>query len=328
MTETQGHNRIDDVAAHWVARCDHGSLSAEEQARLDNWLAADLRHWGAWARANAVFSHFDRARALGDSFDPDHFAQAKNGSIRHGRRRFLYWAGAAMAASVAGVAFFNQPRRRISTQLGEVLREPLEDGSVVTLNSDSSIEVIFEHSRRLIRLVRGEALFEVAHDAIRPFIVTAAHARIVATGTRFSVQLAIAAVEVLVSEGSVELDAYVDSPRISPVTLTANMMAMAISDLRISTQALPPIEINRRLAWRDGVISFNGDTLASAATQFSRYSRQRIIIDDPIVAQRRVVGLYSANDPAGFAHSVALSLHLDAHRSGDRIYLRRPDKEK
>lgn len=294
----------------------------DEQAQLDRWLAADPRHLGAWTRANAVYARFDRAGALGDNFDPDQFAQGKAKPARAARRRFLYWAGAAMAASAAGVAFHAWPQRTISTRLGEVLRVPLEDGSVVTLNSDSAIKVAFQRSRRLLRLIRGEALFEVAHDALRPFVVRAAHTSIVATGTRFSVQLAAAAaIEVLVSEGSVELDVDSDAATVKPVALPANTLAKT-ADRHIATRALAPMEISRRLAWRDGMISFDGDTLAAAAAQFARYSKQRIIIDDPVVAQRRVVGLFAANDPAGFAHSVALSMNLEASMTGDHIYIR------
>lgn len=324
MTDRSAHNTIDDLAAQWVTRCDREPLSTSEQAQLDAWLDADPRHLGAWTRANAVFARFDRARALGDSYDPDQFARTHDETAQPGRRRFLYWAGTAMAASVAGVAFFTWPQRKISTRIGEVLRVPLEDGSIVTLNSDSAIEVAFQQSRRLLRLFRGEALFEVAHDALRPFVVKAAHASIVATGTRFSVQLAAAAaIEVLVSEGSVELDADSDAPGVEPIVLRANMLATAVPDLKVSTRALAPVEIKRRMAWRDGVISFDGDTLAAAAAQFARYSRQHIIIDDPAVAQRQVVGLYSANDPAGFARSVALSMNLKTRRRGDRIYISR-----
>ena len=321
MTEISKQNAIDRRAAQWVARRDRGELSADEQAQLDCWLAADPRHLGAWTRAEAVYAHFDRASALGDNFDPALFAQGSAGPARPARRRFLYWAGAAMAASAAGIAFHAWPQRTISTRLGEVLRVPLEDGSVVTLNSDSAIRVAFQQSRRLLRLIRGEALFEVAHDASRPFVVRAAHTSIVATGTRFSVQLAAAAaIEVLVSEGSVELDVDSDAAHVRPVAVPANTLAKA-GDSHIATQALAPMEISRRLAWRDGMISFDGDTLAAAAAQFARYSKQRIIIDDPAVAQRPVVGLYAANDPAGFARSVALSMNLEASRKGDRIYL-------
>lgn len=326
MTERQTGNPIDKLAADWVARCDRGPLSQAEQQRLDAWLEADPRHRGAFARASVLFTRFDQARALGANYDPKRYAARNPGPRNPHRRRFLRWAGAGAAASLAagmaGMAILGTQPKRYATRLGEVLRVLLDDGSSVTLNSETLLEVDFSSTRRLLRLVNGEALFEVAHDAMRPFVVRAARASIVATGTRFSVQLASAAVEVLVSEGSVELEAGLAS--LAPVALGANMMATAAPDLDISTQRLPPVEIRRRLAWRQGMLSFDGDTLADAAAQFARYSHKHIIIHDPQIAQRRVVGRYSANDPAGFARSVALSMNLHVRQDGNRILIGPP----
>src|SRR5690606_1862692 len=111
-------------------------------------------------------------------------------------------------------------------------------------------------------------------------------------------------------------------PRKGPVRLEANMLAIALPARAIEVQPLRVPEVERRLAWRDGMLSFSGATLAEAAAQFARYSELRIIIDDPQVAQKRVVGLYSATDPEGFAQAVALSLGLQAERSPDGIRLR------
>src|SRR3546814_4473780 len=93
------------------------------------------------------------------------------------------------------------------------------------------------------------------------------------------------------------------------------MLATAAPTRKIEVQPLRVPDVERRLAWRAGMLSFSGATLEEAAAQFARYSELRIIIDDPLVAQKRVVGLYSATDPEGFAHAVALSLGLRAERA-------------
>lgn len=322
MSTRHDSTSIDDTAAAWVARCDRGPLSAADEAALDAWLAADRRHLGAYARANAVLVHFERARALGAHYDPVRFGTPAAGPDNRARRRFLWLTGTAAAAGLAGLAFLRPTGNRFSTRLGEVLRLPLQDGSVVTLNSATELAVEFSRARRLVRLVRGEALFDVASDALRPFVVQAAQASVIAVGTSFTVQrVADAAIEVVVREGSVDFDVDAGLARVPPVRLAANTMALVRPDRHVEIEPLKPIDVRRRLAWRDGMISFDGDTLAQAASQFARYSDTRIVIDDPAIARRHVVGLYSANNPVGFAQAVALSMGLRAERRDGAVHL-------
>src|SRR5690625_2925548 len=266
MASRHDRNDIAATAAAWVARCDRASLSVREQAELDAWLAEDVRHVGAWARAQAVYAHFDRAAALGRHYDPERFDPERRGqpASRH-RRRFLWVAGTGIAAGVAGLALLPRGGRQLSTRLGEILRVPLEDGSVLTLNSASRVEVRFSSSRRLVRLLRGEALFDVAKDALRPFVVQAARATVVAVGTSFTVaREADASVRVMVREGKVDFSSDL-AASIATQRLSADMLAIAGPAEPMTVQSLEPREVRRRLAWRDGMISFEGDTLAEAA---------------------------------------------------------------
>jgi len=310
---------IDAIAAGWVAREDRAPLAEQEQARLQAWLEEDRRHLGAYARARAVFVHFDRARALGVQSGP----AAGGPAARRPRRKTMLWA-AGMAACLCVVATLQLlGAGHHATATGEVLRVPLSDGSAVTLNSNSEIDVDFDDGIRRVRLLRGEALFDVAKDSSRPFVVDADSTRVTAVGTSFTVdRVSGREVKVLVREGVVEL-ADSTLPRRQPVRLAANMLATAVPTRKIEVQPLRVPDVERRLAWRDGMLSFSGATLEEAAKQFARYSELRIIIDDPLVARKRVVGLYSATDPEGFAHAVALSLDLRAERGPEGIRLRR-----
>ncbi len=318
--------RVDELAADWIARADRQPLTPSETESLAAWLSEDSRHLGAYARAKAVFLHLDRASALGRDFDPRQFGSRSPGNVLATRRRFLMAAGGAMvavAAGVAGVVILNSPVRHFTTRLGEVLRLSLEDGSAITLNSASAIKVEFQRAQRLVQLLRGEALFDVAKDVLRPFVVEVGSDRVVAVGTSFSVQHAVAGiVEVLVQEGSVEFAHGVNTGLEQSVRLAANSIALASEDQHIEVKPLQTIDVSRRLAWRDGMISFDGDTLAHAALQFARYSDTRIIIDDPAIAQRSVVGLYSAGNPEGFARAVAVSMGLRVERLGDAVHLK------
>lgn len=316
----QDRTSIDGTAADWVAREDRGPLAAPEQAALQAWLSADRRHLGAYARARAVFVHVDRARALGVQ-SPLAGAGATRGR-KFGTKRVLWLAGmAACLCIVAAMQLLNGAHHATGT--GEILRVALQDGSAVTLNSSSEIEVDFDDGLRRVYLLRGEALFDVAKDRTRPFIVDAADTRVTAVGTSFTVDRSAGnEVQVLVREGVVEL---VDRtlPLREAVRLEANTLAMVTPQRKVEVQPLRVPEVGRRLAWRDGMLSFSGATLEDAAAQFARYSEMRIIIDDPVVARKRVVGLYSATDPEGFAEAVAVSLDLRTERVSGGVRIER-----
>lgn len=314
---------IEDIAAAWVAREDLRPLDALERQQRDNWLAQDVRHQGAYARAHAVFLHLERAQALGPHYQPEAFAAPARTASR--RRRSGFWTG-AIAASVlvlaVGLLGVREPAYASGhhvTKLGEVLRLPLQDGSTITLNSSTEVVVQYSADRRSVQLLRGEALFDVAKDRTRPFVVSAGESEVTAVGTSFAVHRESGdMVDITVRQGIVK----VDGARISPIQLGANAVAIVKPRERVQIRTLAPERVERMLAWRDGMIAFNGDTLAHAAAEFARYSDVRIVIDDPQVATRKVVGLYSANDPAGFARAVALSMGLQVEQTRRGVYLR------
>jgi transmembrane sensor len=317
-------NTIEDIAAAWVAREDGRPLDQVEQRKRDAWLAQDVRHRGAYARAHAVFLHLERARALGPTYQPDRFAgRAEDVPVR---RRAGFWTGAVAASALvvaAGLLGVREPAYASGhhvTKLGEVLRLPLDDGSTVTLNSSSEVVVAYSANRRSVQLLRGEALFDVAKDRARPFVVSAGASEVTAVGTSFAVHRQTGdTVDVTVRQGIVK----VDGARVDAVQLGANAVAVVKPQERIQIRKLAPDRVDRLLAWRNGMIAFNGDTLEHAAAEFARYSDTRILIEDPQVATRKVVGLYSANDPAGFARAVALSMGLQVEQTRHGVYLRR-----
>lgn len=314
-------NNIDARAAYWVAHEDRGPLSAEQVAALDAWLNEDVRHRGAYARAHAVSLRYDRARALDRQTAPAE-------TTRLTARRRSHWRPLAAAAAVLLLAgpfamrFFATDA--YETRLGQVLRMPLEDGSIVTLNSNSRIEVRFDDRIRNVRLLRGEAIFDVAKDRAHPFVVTAGGTEVTAVGTSFRVRRLAGATDVLVREGIVEV-AEASAPK--PLRLVANTKTEVRPGARAVVAPTRVGEINRELAWRDGKIAFSGETLQRVAVEFSRYSRTPIRIPDPEVAKLRVVGLYSATDPVGFARAAAHTMDLEAVESDDGVLLQKKPPE-
>ena len=314
-------NEIDRQAAEWAARTEGSMLSAQDEAALDAWLAADRRHLGAYTKAIAVLAAIERVRAAG-------IQGIVQPSLAPTRRRIL-WAG-SLAASVAaltvvgGLSWSGLTEKTYATGLGVTQVLPLSDGSTVTLNTDSKIIVRYSEHRREIRLVRGEALFDVAKNKARPFVVTVRDMDVRAVGTSFSVRmLAQDPVEVLVREGVVEIKRPT-TPVVAPVVVHANAKAIAPVDAPIMVVQEQPDAVARDLAWKAGRIAFEDTSLASAAREFMRYSQTRVVIDDPAVARRTVTGLFVSNDPVGFAKGVALSLHLKAEVGQDEVRLKQP----
>lgn len=319
--------RIEERAAEWVAREDRLPLPPELVAQREAWLQADARHLGAYARAHAVYARTGRLSALTRA---NPLPQSPPASVAARLRHLHLWLGALAAVLCllvwGGAHLGSVARQDYATRKGEIRRVPLADGSAMTLDSDSSVQVRYAADSRSVVLLRGEVLFDVAKDPARPFVVRANDTAVTAVGTSFSVSLASphhGDVEVLVREGTVKV-AGSDGVAAS-MQLTANHRALAERSRGIRIESVPLQDMQRQLAWREGMLSFNGDTLFAAAAQFLRYSDVRIVIDDPQVGRRRIVGLYSANDPVGFARSVAVSLGLVMEQQNGIVRLRAQD---
>jgi transmembrane sensor len=305
---------------------------------LDAWLAEDVRHVGAFAKARAVSLLTERTRAFGVGADKMLTQMEAEPAPEHGfswpaqpasalSRRHALWMSAA--AATAGIWFGLRalPRylreRSYETGIGETKVVPLEDGSLVTLNTQSQITVAYSPERRDISLVRGEALFDVAKDKARPFIVLAGGMQVRAVGTSFTVKLVPnEPVQVLVREGVVEVKRP-DVPTAPPVRVSAGAQAVASDNAPIVAASLTRSEVDKVLAWQIGRIAFEGETLRKAAADFARYSDTRIVIDDPAVSNMTITGLFVSNDPVGFAKAVALSLNLHARVSAGEVHLSR-----
>lgn len=295
-------NDIDRQAAEWAAK--GTDLSASAQAELNAWLDADLRHLGAFLKANAILVRIDRARQLPA-------ADRAPASVLSRRRLLLIGSIAASLAVIAvGVdRFWDRTHEDVyATQLGETKLVALSDGSQITLNTSSKAIVRYTTERRGITLVEGEALFDVAKNKARAFVVEARGIEVRAVGTSFSVlSLPGRPFEVQVREGVVRIE----RPHAQPFLLPATKRATIGPDGAVTIEALTATTLAQDMAWQSGHIFLQNRTLASAAREFARYSRTQIILDDPAVANSTVTGLYQSSDPVGFAKAAAISLDLN-----------------
>lgn len=310
------------IAARWIVRRDRG-LSAAESIEFELWLAADPRHVAAMQRSAGAWALLDRV--------PEFSAQRAlaEAARQRGRRwRFGIIGGLAAAAAVALLVVGPWSRAPHATPPASVSAlvavgprvVTLADGTVVRINDHSEIVEQFTAAERLVRLVRGEAHFTVTKNPARPFIVSAGALRVRAVGTAFNVNLREAAVEVLVTEGTVEL-AHAAAPAAAPMPLATHgeraLVASGPAAPPITITRVAPAEMVKALAWQDSLLRLGGATLAEITAEFERRSGHRVDIPDRELAQLRVGGRFRADDVDGFANLLATTFDIDVERAAD-----------
>jgi transmembrane sensor len=272
------------------------------------------------------------------------------------RRRRLVMAGAAAIVCAALTLVFRSsppPRPTSSAPVAEIValagRTLLPDGSVAELKAGAEISVGFSAQRagpRRIRLIRGEAHFEVAKDQEHPFIVATGVVDVRAVGTAFSVDLESHQVEVLVSEGRVAVD---DSPLPSTAPalngptpgITANPLTLDIVDAgnrlvvpiengavwpdHLGKFAVPAAEMARRLAWLSQKLEFSATPLAQALAMFNERNEDQLVLTDPSLGQLQISGYLSVHKTDTFVLMLQTDFGLKVERHGPhQIIIGRP----
>jgi len=252
----------------------------------------------------------------------------------------LAWSGVAGVFSVALVwALLLAPQeQQYQTRIGEQASYTLADGSVLTLNTNSEVQVAYTDSRRVVTLSKGEANFEVSKDQARPFVVYAGEGMVWAVGTAFNVDYRKTYVDVLVSEGRVKVFSGVspeDSPQLVAQSIAASYNntqppteapadtatprlqlmlgageAVQFSDVIQAKDTLAQNQLEKRLAWQTGALHFEGETLAEAIVEINRYTEQQLVIVDPSIVDLRVGGRFKADDIDSLLSALAKSLNI------------------
>jgi transmembrane sensor len=312
-------SEIDNEAFAWVVRQRMRALDRADMAAFDAWYAADIRHRGAYARAQAIENAMHSA--TGNHVVPA--AENTRGRVLSRRRNLVLGGLAASMAAVAGTFGYAALHQGtvLSTAKGEFRRVPLQDKSIASINSGSQIEVAFTRHQRRINLRKGEAWFEVAKDKSKPFIVAAGDALIRAVGTAFSVRRLAAGSEVLVTEGTVEV--WSRDGTAARRLVTAGEHAFLARDAKAIPVTRQPDEVNRRLAWREGKLVLTRQTLGEAVADFNRYSPRTIVIVDPALRDQRLIGQYQLDAPELFARDVSLILDVPVEITTEKILIGR-----
>jgi transmembrane sensor len=316
-------NDIAREAATWLERREREDWSEADNNALESWLAQSPAHKLAFWRVKGAWSQTERLNAL----RPTTLQKPAVAVPTRKTRPVLRFAAAAIAAAViAGFAANNLlsgPRyKTYSTGVGVRETITLPDGSQIELNTDTSVRVAEAAFHRNVVLDRGEAFFQIKHDAAHPFVVTAGNSRVVDLGTKFTVRAETGRVEVALVEGRARIEPVDGNAPSRIATLTPGDVAVAEKDsLRVST--LTKRDLADDLGWRRGVLVFRRTTLAEAAAQFNRYNTHKLVVPDSAVAELQLGGTFQSNNPELFARVARDVLGLRIQNRGGETVISR-----
>ncbi len=330
--------RPDDAAIWWATRrqLDPGRPADEEAFAA--WVANEdnARAWAAIERRLdmvGTFATMPEVRAMRQAA-----LDLARRPHRTTRRRWVF--GSAIAASLAiglisvsltvesapdaSVTGTANSVRRFTTALGERRDIMLRDGSRITLNTGSEVEVDYgSAARRTVRLLRGQAMFQVARMPDRPFVVHAGSQEVTALGTAFDVRIKPdGQVEVLLVEGHVRVEpAYRQGvarlfPALARTELTPGQQLTApVASEMVVTQG----EVERVTAWNRGIVIFRDDSVSDAVLEMNRYSTAQLVVSDPRVAQLKVSGIFPTASRDDFVDAIEALYPVEGQRDASGV---------
>jgi transmembrane sensor len=327
------------VAAEWHDRMAESSVTAADEARFAQWLSADPRHASAYRAMERMWSGMGE---IGTEARILEFRREALGAVRERPvwTRRVAAAAAALVLMVGAAILANSwlnepgvPRGKLiagqkldagvfTTAVGERSTLTLSDGSSVVLDTQSRIDVAYSPDQRLVRLVSGQAWFQVAKNPQRPFVVDAGDRRITALGTAFDVRLlgSEKSVQVTLVEGRVTVEA-IQSPWARLLRSPPAPSVLTPGDSLVIADAQPVItrraDVAKIGSWRQGQIVFSDETLASAIEEVNRYSHVQIVLADPSLAGLRVSGVFNAGHSQSFIETVTGHYPIVASHEGD-----------
>lgn len=331
-----------EAAAVWAVRHDRG-LTAAEQDEFSTWLAADPAHRTAWAEARWGWDELDRLAGLQTSVhapaDPDLLLPRRRRWLAPVYRFVLPAFAVAAVLALGFVIFFAWPMAKTADplsaprQLALIEQRTLPDGSTVELNRGAIISEEFDAGLRRVRLLQGEAHFQVVRDPARPFVVEAAGVAVRAVGTVFNVRLESAAVEVLVTEGRVRVDDAVRGESLlaaSPAGDPPELVAGQSARVDLAPAMVPQVatvstaQIEDRLAWKPRLLDFTNSPMPEIVAAFNRGNPVQLTLGDALLADMRLSATFRSDNVEGFVRLMESDFGLRAEwRADDEIVLRR-----
>ena len=335
----QRHADIADAAAQWLAVVSDNACTQQEREEFAAWLRRSNLHVEEFLRVSVLARQLGEPSLWSDTSIADLVAEARESTVTvttlpvgtvparsvRARSRWIVPLSAAACLIVAMLAVALYPRwfgsgAVYTTAVGEQRSIALEDGSVVELNTQSSVRTRFTAASRNVDLLRGEAIFRVAKNPQRPFHVYSGNAEIIAVGTAFNVYAREAGTVVTVIEGRVRVtsrnDASVAAAPLHNLELGRGEQAVIAPKKPIVRVALT--DPGKATAWTERRLIFDDMPLSAVTAEFARYYDARTIrIADPALANLHITGVFDASDPGSLVQFLAtfggVEIREDAH---------------
>ena len=316
---------IEAQAAEWLVRLDDEEASVRDYEVFLKWRSQSAHHRAAFERLRADWGLLDRLDGLNDY--ADHARANRRVGPQRGRRWFAGLAASlVLAVGVLGLVSVTgllpsggETTDSYQTMIGEHKSVRLADGTLVELNTNTLIQTQYSASRREVRLVQGEAYFDVARDVARPFSVLAGKGVVTALGTAFTVRMREEMVDVVVSTGHVSLavlDQVVPGGARPLAELKAGQDAQIAREEVAQVRDLGLEELSHKLSWRTGILAFRGEPLADVVADMSRYTAIRIEIDDETLRDLPVDGYFRIGEIDAMLEALEIMAGLRVERLG------------
>lgn len=306
MIEPAASATADDLfaeASGWYFRLQAEDVSASELDAFASWLAQGQAQDDAWQDVRALLGALrEPARSIREQ------EQARWRKPR--ARQWFEWACAAAVLLMVGTVALQTPwldrlRADYATGTGETRRVELADGSTLQLNIDTAIQIRMSAGERQVRLLRGEAWFEVTKDAARPFVVASGEGWVKVVGTQFSVARRTDETRVQVAEGRVEVSAGSGEP----VYLEPGRAVEYRSRQLTTVHGFDPAA---GFAWRQRQLVFRQQPLAEVVDELNRYWPGRTLVLGDDLRERQVSGVFDIDKPDAVVKALVYTLHLRA----------------
>lgn len=370
-SSTHLNSMIYAEAAEWFVTCRSGALDDAMRRKFDSWLRQSPQHLSAYLEIAAIWdegpgldtqhrwdtetliaeARADRSNVVPLTQSPES-EEPSSGSSR------IRWLAASIATIAVGIVallwmYLSQPPLYVA-DIGEQRSIALPDGSTIELNSRSKVRVRYSDHERALDLIEGQALFSVAKDASRPFIVSSGGTRVRAVGTLFDVHKKREGTVVTVVEGRVAVLTNVPDASVQP--LSVEVAEPSMPQLKIEGQAgsardpssvdpsnvdggillgageqitvteteakqIVRPDVNRAISWTQRQLVFERATLTEVAEEFNRYNARRLIVQDPDLYEFHISGVFASTDPGALLQFLRERTGVQVIETETAIYL-------
>jgi len=338
VSQFHSKERIQEQACLWISRMDRG-LSAVEKQELTIWINQHKIHHKTLLEMASYWDDLSVLNELSGLFPLEQSPKKSNNKVY----RFAV-AASFVLFSLLGTNFivnnsynpFNEHQHLVQTQtfktkLGQQASFSMSDGTSIQLNTNSIVSVAYTPDHRQITLVRGEARFDVAKDKSRPFTVTAGEQSFTALGTIFNVQknneqgmeLVVTEGKVLITQATESLENLTEAFKHPSADKFSGTLVVSGEKATITEGVTTPVnkisldQVQRDLAWQQGILIFDGEPLEQVLQEVSRYTATKFQISDPSLNQLKVAGYFKAGDIDGLLASLNSNFNIDIIRTTD-----------